>query len=224
MPKGRNNFITSTLQAWAPQFFAETGRMPTMQEVIDRFPQMVQHKNAVTKALTVIEDRLPPPILEAGARVRAGLGDPFSAGLLDAEPPAVPLSALKLSAPDPSASTAARDLARAAKAEIDAGRVSVENLPSRIEAARMSLRALYSNAEQGLVDALGIDRLERLLRQLEQWRDEDADRARLEQAKREGPPVWNAMLRDYEERRLMGDSSRKPRGEVTDGEAKYGQH
>ena len=51
-----------------------------------------------------------------------------------------------------------------------------------------------------------------------------ADRARLEQAKREGPPVWNAMLRDYEERRLMGDSSPKPRGEVTDGEAKYGQH
>lgn len=220
MPKGRNNFITSTLQAWAPQFYAETGRMPTMQEVVDRFPQMVQHKNAVTKALTVIEDRLPPPILEAGARVRAGLSEAPPI----AEPPAVPLPAPKLSAPDPSASTTARDLARAAKAEIDAGRVSVENLPSRIEAARMSLRALYSNAEQGLVDALGIDRLERLLRQLEQWRDEDADRARLEQAKREGPPVWNAMLRDYEERRLMGDSAPKPRGEVTDGEAKYGQH
>lgn len=220
MPKGRNNFITSTLQAWAPQFFAETGRMPSMQEVIDRFPQMVQHKNAVTKALTVIEDRLPPPILEAGARVRAGLSEAPPA----AESPAVPLPAPKLSAPDPSASTAARDLARAAKAEIDAGRVSVENLPSRIEATRMSLKALYSNAEQGLVDALGIDRLERLLRQLEQWRDEDADRARLEQAKREGPPVWNAMLRDYEERRLMGDSAPKPRREVTDGEAKYGQH
>lgn len=220
MPKGRNNFITSTLQAWAPQFYAESGRMPSMQEVIDRFPQMVQHKNAVTKALTVIEDRLPPPILEAGARVRAGLGEAAPV----AEPPAVPLPAPKLAAPDPSASTAARDLARAAKAEIDAGRVSVENLPSRIEATRMSLEALYRNAKQGLVDALGIDRLERLLRQLEQWRDEDADRARLEQAKREGPPVWNAMLRDYEERRLMGDSAPKPRGEVTDGEAKYGQH
>lgn len=219
MPKGRNNFITSTLQAWAPQFYAETGRMPSMQEVVDRFPQMVQHKNAVTKALTVIEGRLPPPILEAGARVRAGLGEQPSA-----EPPVAPLPTPKLSAPDASASTAARDLARAAKAEIDAGEVNVANLPSRIEATRMSLEALYRNAKQGLVDALGIDRLERLLRQLEQWRDEDADRARLEQAKREGPPVWNAMLRDYEERRLMGDSARKPRGEVTDGEAKYGQH
>lgn len=219
MPKGRNNFITSTLQAWAPQFFAETGRMPSMQEVIDRFPQMVQHKNAVTKALTVIEGRLPPPILEAGARVRAGLGEPPPA-----EPPVAPLPTPKIAAPDASASTVARDLARAAKAEIDAGEVNVANLPSRIEATRMSLEALYRNAKQGLVDALGIDRLERLLRQLEQWRDEDADRARLEQAKREGPPVWNAMLRDYEERRLMGDSAPKPRGEVTDGEAKYGQH
>ena len=83
---------------------------------------------------------------------------------------------------------------------------------------------LSDNPLKRVRQSLGIDRLERLLRQLEQWRDEDADRARLEQAKREGPPVWNAMLRDYEERRLMGDSAPKPRGEVTDGEAKYGQH
>lgn len=220
MPKGRNNFITSTLQAWAPQFYAESGRMPTMQEVVDRFPQMAQHKNAVTKALTVIEGRLPPPILEAGARVRAGLGEEPAAV---SAPPVVSLpSSPKLSAPE--ASAAARDIAKTTQAELRAGGIGVESLPQRIESAKMSLKALYANAEQGLVDALGIDRLERLLRQLEQWRDEDADRARLEQAKREGPPVWNAMLRDYEERRLMGDSSRKPRGEVTDGEAKYGQH
>lgn len=223
MPKGRNNFITSTLQAWAPQFYAETGRMPSMQEVVDRFPQMVQHKNAITKALLVIEGRLPPPILEAGARVRAGLVE--APAEQAAASPALPqFTAPPLAAPSPSAGAAARDLARATQDALRDGSLSVENLPSRIEAARMSLRALYSNAEQGLVDALGIDRLERLLRQLEQWRDEDADRARLEQAKREGPPVWNAMLRDYEERRLMGDSKPKPRGEVTDGEAKYGQH
>lgn len=104
--------------------------------------------------------------------------------------------------------------------ELHVEETKADTLSQRLELTRFALRKLYESSRRGVVDALGIDRLERLIRQQEVWLEKDAESSRMAALKKEGPPVWSTLLQDYEARALDGDNKPKGRGIVLDGVAK----